>query len=67
MLSQVFTDKLHDLWGQHVIACLQDCCQGLLFNMLQNSLGTEESYLRQLEIEEMYGVKKDEDKKSKEK
>ena len=30
-------------------------------------LGTEESYLRQLEIEEMYGVKKDDDKKSKEK
>ena len=41
--------------------------QCLLFNMLQNSLGTEESYLRQLEIEEMYGVKKDDDKKSKEK
>ena len=40
--------------------------QGLSF-MLQNSLGTEESYLRQLEIEEMYGVKKDDDKKSKEK
>ena len=31
------------------------------------SLATEESYIRQLEIEEMYGVKKDDDKKEKEK
>ncbi len=33
-----------------------------------HSLATEESYLRQLEIEEMYGTKKDDDiKKNKEK
>ena len=30
-------------------------------------LATEESYIRQLEIEEMYGVKRDDDKKEKEK
>lgn len=30
-------------------------------------VASEESYLRQLEIEEMYGVKKDDDKKDKEK
>lgn len=35
--------------------------------MIDYSGGTEESYLRQLEIEEMYGVKKDDDKKNKEK
>jgi len=29
-------------------------------------VASEESYLRQLEIEEMYGVKKDDDKKDKE-
>ena len=31
------------------------------------SLVSEESYIRQLEVEEMYGVKKDDDKKEKEK
>lgn len=35
--------------------------------MIDASGASEESYLRQLEIEEMYGVKKDDDKKDKEK
>lgn len=35
--------------------------------MFFHSLATEESYLRQLEIEETYGAKKDDDKRSKEK
>jgi len=35
--------------------------------MIDSSGATEESYIRQLEIEEMYGVKRDDDKKEKEK
>jgi len=35
--------------------------------MIDCSGVSEESYIKQLEIEEMYGVKKDDDKKDKEK
>ena len=36
-------------------------------NVSFHALATEESYLRQVEIEEMYGAKKADDKKDKEK
>ena len=61
------TLKHHGLAFAFLLKCFSLSSVQFLSFILQNVLGTEESYLRQLEIEEMYGVKKDDDKKSKEK
>lgn len=56
--------------SHHIQTVVKLCCIYLFIfqkNLYFDSLATEESYLRQLEIEEMYGAKKDDDKKSKEK